>query len=268
MADMSQEQTDVNSQNADAVSSTETAQVDASTTPTVENTGEAKSENKVPQTRFNEVIQERNKTREEVSREREARERAEARIRELESGQSAQAFKRPNVAEAEVQRLVKELGMEENAARSIVKTYENLSAAQRREHEAAQGRFQAESWANQKQEKDPMYKDLEPELDRSFSSLKPDMQHYIAQNPEALEMFYESVRSKHLMGKSKDSYSKGVQDAVTNKMAKQAISSVPGNSSSGGKTALSRKSIADMSASEYMKRLPEINEAVKNGTLK
>ncbi len=263
MADMVPEQTDVNSQVADAVSSSADAQVVAANTPAAEHAVAAKPENKIPQSRFNDVIQERNS-------EREARERLESRVRELESGKSEQ-FKRPSVADAEVQRLVKELDMEESAARAIVKTYENLNAAQRRDHEVAQSRFQAETWATQKAEKDPLYKSIEPELDRSFSALKPEMQTFIASNADALEMFYDSVKSRHVGSQSKDSYSKGAEDALKNKLAKQAVSSVPGSSNSGGKTALTRKSIADMiknDISQYVKRQAEINEAVRNGTLK
>ena len=262
MADMVPEQTDVNSQVVEAASSSAETQVIVANTPTVENTGAIKApENKIPQSRFNDVIQERNS-------EREARERLEARIQELESARSESAPKRQSVADLEVQRLVKNLGMEEAAAREIVKTYQNLNQAQRREHEAAQSRFQAENWAAQKAEKDPVYKDLEPELDKSFSALKPEMQQFVAQNADALEMFYESVKSKHNGSKSKDSYSKGADDAYKNKMTKQAVSSVVGTSSSVGKTALTRKSLAAMPDAEYMKRLPEINEAIRNGTLK
>ena len=264
MADVIAEQTDVNSQVVDAASSSADTQVNAANTPTVENTGAAKPENKIPQSRFNDVIQERNS-------EREARERLERRIQELESRGSVEQPKRASVADLEVQRLVKELGMEEAAAKSIVQTYQNLSMAQRREQEAAQSRFQAENWAAQKAQNDPVYKDIEPELDRSFSSLKPEMQHFIAQNADALEMFYEGVKAKHASSKSKESYSKGTEDALKNKGLKQAVSSVPGASSQGGKTELTRKAIADMiknDISQYVKRLAEINEAVRNGTLK
>jgi hypothetical protein len=262
MADMVPEQTDVNSQEVVADSSPAMTQEAASITPTLENKGEAKApENKVPQGRFNEVIQERNS-------EREARERLEARIRELETVRQESGPKQPSVVDLEVKRLVEKLGMEESAAREIVNTYQNLSQAQRREQEVAQNRFQAESWANQKAEKDPIYREIEPELDKSFSSLKPVMQQLIAQNADALEMFYENVKARHLGSKSKESYSKGAEDALKNKLTKQAISSVPGASSSGGKTALTRKSLAEMDNATYMKRLPEINDAIKNGTLK
>ena len=70
MADVAPEQTDVNSQVADAVSSSADATVDVSTTPPAENVGETRPENKVPQTRFNEVIQERNSEREAREREK------------------------------------------------------------------------------------------------------------------------------------------------------------------------------------------------------
>ena len=262
MAEETLEQTDVNSQVADAASSSAEAKVDVANTPPVEHTGANKApENKIPQGRFNEVIQERNS-------EREARERLEARVRELESTKSPSGFKQPSAADREVKRLVEKLGMEESAAREIVLTYENLNQVQRREQAVAASRIDAEAWANQKAEKDPIYKEIEPELDKSFSSMKPEIQALVAQNAEVLEMFYESVKSKHLGSKSKDSYSKGADDAYKNKMAKQAISSMPGSSSSVGKTELTRKSIAAMSPAEYVKRQSEINEAIVNGKLK
>lgn len=260
MADMTQEQKDVNIQEVVAESSPAETQANAPITPTAEDAGAAKPENKVPQSRFNEVIEQRNA-------DRIARERLEARVRELESVKP-ESGPRKSVADIEVDRLVKELGMEESAARSIVRTYENLTNAQRQEQVRTQNRHRAEEWATQKAEKDPVYKELEPELDKSFSFLEPEMQGFIAQNPHALEMFYESVKSKHLAGKSKDAYSKGADDAYKNKAAKQAIASVPGASSSVGKTQLTRDSLLKMSNSEYQKRLPEINEAIKNGTLK
>lgn len=262
MADMVPEQTDVNSQVADAASSSADAQVEAPNTPTGELPVAAKApENKIPQGRFNEVIQERNT-------EREARERLEARIRELESVRTEGAPKRQSVADLEVKRLVDKLGMEESAAREIVITYQNLNQAQRQEQEAQRMRVDAETWASRKAESDPVYKDLEPELDKSYSSLSQQMQYQIATNPEMLEMFYENVKAKHLGSKSKESYSKGVDDAYKTKMTKQAVSSAPGVSSSVGKTQLTRKSLADMSTAEYMKRLPEINEAISKGQLK
>lgn len=261
MADMVPEQTDVNSQEASAASSTAVAQGDTSNTPTVENTGEAKApENKIPQGRFNEVIQERNT-------EREARERLEARIRELESVRQ-EGPKRQSFGDIEAKRLAAKLGMEESAASEIVATFQNLTQAQQREQEAARQRQDAFAWADQKGKVDPLYKDIEPELDKSFSALRPEMQQYIAQNPDALEMFYENVKAKHLVSKSKDSYNKGAEDASKNKLLKQAVSSVHGTSAPGGKTALTRKSLAAMDTAEYMKRLPEINEAIKSGTLK
>lgn len=261
MADVIPEQTDVNSQVADAVSSSADAQVEVANTPTAENAGAPKApENKIPQGRFNEVIQERNS-------EREARERLEARIRELESARS-EGPKRPSVADLEVKRLVEKLGMEESAAREIVATYQNLSQAQRQEQEAQRMRVDADTWASRKAESDPVYKELEPELDRSYTSLSPQMQYNIAHSPEMLEMFYENVKAKHLGSKSKESYSKGAEDALKNKMTKQAVSSTPGASSSVGKTQLTRKGVDAMSTDEYIKRLPEINEAVRNGTLK
>lgn len=262
MADMVPEQTDVNSQVDASASSPEVSQVEVATSPTAENAGAPKApENKIPQSRFNDVIQERNTAREN-------QERLEARIRELESRGSVEQAKRPSVADLEVKRLVEKLGMEESAAREIVATYENLNQAQRREAAQAQSRSQAETWANQKAEKDPIYKEIEPELDRAFTSLRPEMQQLIAQNADALEMFYDSVKAKHVGSKSKESYSKGVEDALKNKNAKQAVSSVPGGASQVGKTQLTRKSIDAMPIAEYIKRQAEINEAVRNGTLK
>ena len=265
MADVVPNKTDDNSQAAASASSTGEAQDEVSNTPPVENTGETnKSENKVPQSRFSEVVHERNS-------EREARERLEQRIRELESARSEGVSQKQSVYDREAKRLAEKLNMEESAAKEIVSTFQNLNQVQRLEQEAAQNRFQAENWATQKAENDPVYREIEPELDKSFSSLKPEMQSFIARNPEALEMFYESIKSKHTGSKSKELYEKGADDAYKNKAAKQAVTSVPGGSSSGGKTALTRKGIAEMiknDISQYVKRQSEINEAILNGTLK
>lgn len=262
MADMTQEQTDENSQAVDSASSSEAAHVESATPPTGEKP-EASSthENKIPQSRFNEVIEERN-----ASRQREIA--LEARLQNLESSRSQAGPKRESVADLEVKRLVAKLGMSEDAAKELVESQLNIANSLRRDQEVAQSRFQAEQWAKQKAKDDADYAAIEPELDRQFSSLKPEMQTFIASNADALEMFYGNVKSKHQSNKAKEAYSKGADEAYKNKAAKQAVSSVPGSSSSGGKTSLTRDSIRKMDVKEYMSRQSEINEALKSGLIK
>lgn len=262
MADEILNQTGANSQNADAASPSAEAQVEAPNSPTGEIPGGAKApENKVPQTRFNEVIHERN-------RERELREQYEARIRELESQRSMGAPGKDAVVEAEVQRLVKTLDMSEEAARGIVETNRNLLRAEREQMAREQNRNELSQWAVRKAQADPMYKELDPELDRAFSSLPPQRQMKIANDPDLLDMFYENVKASVLLSKSKQSFEKGASQAYETKGAKQAVTSMPGGSSSVGKTALSRESLRKMSPEEYKRRLPEINEALIKGLIR
>ena len=258
MADENVAQTDVNSQNGVAASSSASAPETVVTPPTGEIP--ATKENRVPQSRFNEVVQEKN-------RERELREMYEARIRELETRPSVQP-QQESVLEAQVKRLVKNLDMDEKAARELLSAQDAIAQSQRQQLEARQSQFQAEEWARNKAQNDSDWKDIEPELDKEFSRKTPQMQHAIASNREMLEMFYDSVKSKHLTGKAKEAYSRGSQAAYEAKQVKQAVSSTPGTSSGSQSTALTREAINKMTPEEYRKRQPEINEAIRNRTLK
>lgn len=261
MADETLVQRDENNQNAEAGASSANAQTPTGTPPAGENPASGNgSENRVPQSRFNEVVHEKN-------RERELREMYEARIRELESRQSVQVPQRPSVIDAQAERLAKELSMDKDAARKILEANAAVREAEMMEIEHRQKASRAEEWARNKAQVDPDFKALGPELDREFSAKSPQMQQRIASDPELLEMFYESVRSKNLGSKAKEAYAKGADEAYRAKQVKQAVSNVPGSSSGSGSASLSRELLRRMSPEEYMKRQPEINEALRLGKL-
>lgn len=259
MADETLVQRDDNIQNAEAGTSSANAQAPTGTPPAGENPASGNgSENRVPQSRFNEVVHERNQIREMY----------EARIRELESRQSVQVPQRPSVIDAQAERLAKELSMDKDAARKILEANAEVRRAEQDEIENRHRASRAEEWARNKAQADPDFKALGPELDREFSAKSPQMQQRIAADPELLEMFYESVRSRHLGSRAKEAYAKGADEAYRAKQVKQAVSNVPGSSSGSGVTPLSREGIRRMSPEEYMKRQPEINEALRLGKLK
>ena len=259
MEDVIQEKTAVNSQEQVSGSAPVIENVEAATTPTTEQV-EASStqENKIPQSRFNEVIEQRNADRARA-------EALESRLRALES-QKPGASPKETLVEAEVKRLVTKLQMSEEAAREIVQTNINIQQAHRNEQEARQRQVEASQWAGQKAAKDPDYKVLEPELDRQFSSLPSHMQAFIANNPSALEMFYDSVKSRHSTSKAKEAFGKGADEAYKTKQLKQAVSSTSGGSATPSKSGI--ENWRSWPLDEYKKRLPEINAALAKGQLK
>lgn len=255
MSEESQEQKDVNSQVTDAASSSADGQKEVVNSPTSEKLETTESENRVPLSRLNEVIDARNA-------EKAARMALEARLRDLEAVQEA---KPDAVAEGEVKRLMAKLQMSEEAAREIVQTNINLDKSRRQSQEAKERHLGAQRWVSDKAKNDPMYKELEPELERAFGNLSPKNREMVSTDVEALDMFYEGVKAKTLQSKTKDSFNKGADEAYKNKGLKQAVSSGAGSGSSSGKTSL--EGWTKWSSETYMKRLPEINEAMKNGTL-
>lgn len=260
MADEQVAQTGGNSQEAPAATPSAEAQNVVATPPTGENPGANQgSENRIPQSRFNEVISERNRERDRVAQ-------LESRLQQLESGAMGAPQKDP-VIDAEVKRLVSRTGMSEEAAKEIVESSRNVARAERSQLELQQRMTQAEQWIAQKAQNDPMYKSLEPELDKSFNTLSPQMRRVISTDPEALEMFYDSVRARVSDGKAKEAFNKGASAAYENKATKAAVASVPGSGTS-VKPALTREAIRKMSVKEFTERQSEINEAIKSGTLK
>lgn len=261
MADVEQEKTGVNSQEASVDSPPAAAQVENANPPAEENSvADNKPENKVPQSRFNEVIEQRNK-------ERELRERYESRIRDLESRQSVSPQQRESVVDREVKKLVAKHGMDEKAARDFVESAQAVSRAERQELERQMGQRDIMAWGERMAKDDPDYKALEPELDRAFAALPPQKQELIASDIDLLNMFYGNVKSSVAARKVKEAYQDGAKAAYEGKAAKQAVASIPG-ASANAKRGISRKDILNMSNEEYTKRLPEINEAIRNGTLK
>ncbi len=219
------------------------------TTPTVENTGANTKENKIPQSRFNEVIQQRNEL--------------ETRLQALEKNQSG-STKSPSVAELEAQRLAARLGAKPEAAMEIVNTINNLRDAERRGDEMQRRAKDAKDWTGRKAKEDADYDALGPSLDKEFSALSKERQFQISSDPELLEMFYGSVKSRYLGNKVSEAFNKGKEDAYKTKATKESVSSTNGGTASGGKTALTMETISNLTPKEQMERQAEVNEFLRN----
>jgi len=253
MADEEVPQTDVNSQVAPEASSTPVAQAEAVTPPADEKSVADKSEGKIPYSRFSEVIDQRNK-------EKEMRVQYENRIKELESKSSPQ--KRDDVSEAEVKRLVTKLGMSEEAAKEVIAATQNVARAERGSVEAKLHQYEVESWTRNMAEKYPDFRDLQPAMEKEFSSLEQGERQYIISSPGRLERFYKSVKADLADFVAKESFAKGTQAAYDTKLKKQAISSVPGTAAQPQNGELTAEKIRNMSISEYKTRQSEINDWV------
>lgn len=210
------------------------------------------NENRVPQSRFNEVIEQRN-------RERQIRAEYEARLRELESRQSMPQAQQKSVIEAEAEALAEELGMDKKAAMRLMKAQEKIVQARQTEVEAQLQQYQLGSWHNNLANKYKDYSELSPKMAQAFDSLPQSEQQRVLASPYALEMFYHYVKGQNLGDTLDKVKTQAAQDAYNNKLAKQAATSVPGASSPKPAGMLSREAIANMDSAEYMKRLPEIN---------
>lgn len=249
----------VNSQEAQG-SAPQANQEQQANPPAGEQSAAQGSDNRIPYPRFQQVIDERNQ-------ERAVREQQEARIRDLESRVSgASAQQQPSV-DAEVERLVKELNMAPEAARAIVAT--QVAIAQRAQQGTNQQlrQYELRDWSRALEQKHSDYKELIPDMEKAFSELQPMERNLVVSSPVGLEMFYNHVRSNKVNQKLKESFNQGANQAYANKAQKQAVSSVPGTSSGSQSNKLTREGIKNMSLSEYQKRLPEINQALKEGRI-
>lgn len=229
-------------------SPTETDTSKETKTPTVENTGVTTGENKIPQSRFNEVIQQRNEL--------------EARLQALEKSQST--TKAPSIAELEAQRLAARLGAKPEATMEIINTINNLRDAERQNDVMQRRAKDAKDWAGRKAKEDADYDALGSSLDKEFSSLSKERQFQISADPDLLEMFYGSVKAKYLGGKVTEAFNKGKEDAYKTKATKEAMSTTGGTAGSGGKTALTMESIVKLTPKEQMERQAEVNEFLRN----
>jgi hypothetical protein len=249
----------VNSGAAAAGSAPDAAQGNAANTPAGENTGANanQGENRIPQSRFNEVIEQRN-------REREMREQYEKRIRDLEQNQPNPAVK--SVEDQEVDRLVSRLNLSKEAAREIVQSSANVAKAQRQVVDQRLQQYELNGWREQLTRQYPDYQATEAKMAEVWNTLEPHERQLALSSRRGLEMLYSYAKGQGLGQVINQAREQAANEVYDNKLVKQAVSSVPGASAK-ATAPLNAASIAAMSIEEYKRRLPEINEALTKGLI-
>lgn len=225
--------------------------------PTGENPGANESENRIPHKRFNEVIQERNEARN-------RQEALEARIRDMESRLSTAPVKVDD-GSAEVERLVKNLGMDEKAARELMEVTrianERANAPLRAQQQAAM----LDNWNRDMAKRHTDYDDIVPDMEKVFSRLPAHMQNLVVSDPSGLEMLYNQAKASKSQDKTKEAFDKGSAEAYSKKGEKLAVSNLPGSGSKGTNQEISAEWIRNSSVADYKKNLNRINHWLATG---
>ena len=236
------------------------SQNESATPPATENVvADNTSENRIPKSRLDEVIGQRN-------RERELRESYEARIRDIEARQSAPQS--PNVVDTQVKRLVEKLGLKEEAARELVEAQREISQAQHAQVDQKLQQYELSRWRENLTQKYKDYTKVEPQMARVWESMSPQEQHTAVSSPRGLEMLYHYAKGQNFESDIAKAREEAASQAYANKQLKQAATTLPGASSAKPNGALTRQAINDMDQATYLKRLPEINEALEKGLIK
>src|ERR1035437_4914904 len=182
--------------------STTVAQSEQVKTPVDEKSTSEHTENRIPQSRLNEVIAERN-------RERDLRERNEERIREYEAKERLSDQKA--VGDAEVSRLVNKYRMTEEAARDAVSSADAVAERKNRDLNAQVAQHKLSEWHRNMESKHSDYRETTPDMEKVFSSLDQVTQRLVTASPTGLEMLYQYAKS----GKSADEVAKKAFEAGT-----------------------------------------------------
>ncbi len=257
MADEVQ-QTAVNGQNATPGSAPEVRQGNVAATPAGENPGANNSgENRIPQSRFNEVIEQRN-------REREMREKYEAKIQELERNQPTPAEK--SAVDRVTDRLVARLGLSKDAARELMEAQREIAQAERAPVDQRLQQYELNGWREGLARKYPDYQATEAKMAEVWNTLQPHERQLALASQRGLEMLYTYAKGQTMGQQIDQAKEQAAREAYDNKLAKQAVTSVPGASAKPAGP-LTAAAIAAMSIEEYKKRLPEINEALAKGLI-
>ena len=259
MAD-EQNQTAVNSQPVEAASAPAETSTEATNTSASESTGVAKvEEQRIPKSRFDEVIDQRN-------RERQLREQYENRLREQEARQSESSDKA--VVDAQVKRLVEKLNLKEDAAREIVESQHAVSKVASDRANQALRQMQFAQWQADLAGKYKDYKALDGKMSEVWEGMSQQERMLATASKRGLEMLYHYAKGQTLDSEMEKVRTDAAAEAYNTKLAKQAVTSMPGASSSKPAGKLTRKGLLDMSNEEFTRRLPEINDAIAKGLVK
>lgn len=229
-------------------------------TPAVETNGATQNgaDVRIPKARFDQVIDQRN-------REREMREKYEARIRELEARQPNPAEK--TAADSAVDRLVSRLGLEKTAAEELTQVTREIARAERQQVEQRLQQYELNGWRDNLARKYADYSEMEGKMAQVWNNLEPHERQLSVASQRGLEMLYRYAKGETFDSAVNKAAETAAKEAYENKLAKQAVSSMPGSVAKSVQP-LTREAIAAMSLEDYKARREEINEAIKSGRLK
>ncbi len=230
-------------------------QNDVTTPPAGENPASTSSENRIPQSRLNEVIEQRN-------RERALREQMEARLTDFEKRlPPAKA-----AGEEEIERLVKR-GVTKEIAEEVVRTAEAVGDRKSRQVEARLAQYQLAEWHRNMESKYKDYRETTSEMEKVFSSLPLQTQAMCTSSEAGLDMLYHYAKSAKGIDKSREAFVAGAQSVQTLKDQKAAVSSGSGRASVKPIQDISPAYLASIrgNTEEYQKNLKRINHWLATG---
>ena len=249
MADEKVEQKDVKVVGSEA--SAGSNQGSGTTPPPGENSGSSEAENRIPQSRFNDVVKERNQ-------ERVLREQYESRIREFE--QKERLHEQRVAGENEVTRLVSKYKIPEEAARDAVASADAISERKNQELHAQVRQAQLADWHRNMETKYKDYREMSPDMEKVYSSLDQTTQRMVTASPQGLEMLYSYAKTGKGDDAAKKAFEEGAAHSSSVRDEKKALSSTPGSGSKSPNSELSGEAIRKMSIEEFKKRSVEIND--------
>lgn len=212
-------------------------------------------DNKVPYTRFQEVIHQKN----EIAQKLEDLEKR-LQTQEITTIQKAKV----DSSQKYIQSLTAR-GMDEQVAQLIVDTASSLTKEQLEQRvaplEKASLAQQIDAWTDKFAKEHKDYNELSPEMHRVFEALPEHNKQMIASSPMGLEFLYDHVKVQQLEKSKNESFQKGAEQAYATKGMKQAVSSTTG-ASANPPVGVTRKDVGGMGLKEYEKRREEIFEAL------
>ena len=225
--------------------------------------GDAEKENRVPQHRLNEVIEQRNKERAE-------NEKLLKRLEALENAGQGKAAKESR-SERYMKKLISE-GVEESAAKVLAKVSEEMATEIASEYVTPilqrEVKAETDTWISELKKSAPDYDAVEPEMNKLFSGMSEEEKNFVVRNQRGLRMLYAEARLAVAGKETGAAKEAGKAEAYQTKELKKQLSSGGGGAAVPPKKPLTRKDINDMPLDEYQSRKAEILELARQGKLR
>lgn len=215
------------------------------------------AENRVPLTRLNEVIEQRNELKTRY-------EELERRLQAVEKPQETQENKY-------IKTLV-ERGMDEDAAKLLVETASMI--AEEKAESFVQpvlqksAKREVDEWRTTFAKAHPDFIQLEPKMLETFKGLSKEMREYVVSSDKELENFYYMVKGREADASAAKAAQLAADEAYKTKGLKTAVSSTPGATATNTTQAtFTREQIAQMDSATYLKNRARIMELMNEGKL-